>query len=149
MQCQECGNQATGCDQSKNVFCSVECHVVNVQRIPHYSVSNLIDHDAFREVVYTDVNLQVTTQALKPGEMIGESKVEFIPEIHPKATQIIHILIGEAKVTIFSEGTMAYEVLIRQDGTDMVIVPPNTYHLIENTGTAMAKFLMVYSPHVH
>ena len=149
MKCSSCDKEAVFADKLKNVFCTKECYFsyTKVTRpLIHYDMSELLEKQQFRNLFYTDENLQMATQTLKVGEKIGEGKDGALPEIHPKATQVIYILSGDARVTIYSEDKTDS---IDLDEEQLAIIPPNTFHLIENIGTARLKLLTIYSPAVH
>jgi len=153
MKCSECGKQALFADKLKNVFCTNECYFVyrKVSRpVQHFSLHELLDDEKYRNLFYTDENLQMTTQTLKSGEKIGIGKNNSEPEIHPNATQTFILFAGSVKVTIFSEEKSESLMMgLGKHENQIVIVPPNTFHLVENTGPVIAHLLITYAPAVH
>lgn len=153
LKCSECGKQALFADKLKNVFCTSECYFSYrkaLRPLLHFTLEELLEKEKFRNVFYTDENLQMTTQTLKPGEKIGDGKDNSEPEIHEEATQVFLILRGRVKVTIFSEDKTDSIVMgVGRDEAQTVIVPPKTFHLIENIGTTIANLYITYSPPVH
>ena len=89
----------------------------------------------FREVLYTDANVQLVVMSLLPGEDIGE-------EVH-MLDQFLRIEKGEGKALL--DG-VEHEV---RDGS-AVIVPKGTRHNIINTSTTEAlKLYTIYAPPDH
>lgn len=156
LKCHACGKEAHFADKLKNLFCTNECFTsyTKVTRcIPHFNMTNLLASDEYRRLFYTDENLQMGTQTLKPGESIGQgdeyTKKPKKPEMHPTMSQVVIVFSGIANVTLFSE-EKTDSILLSKEGTDdMVIIPPNTYHLIENVGTDALRIFTIYSPPVH
>lgn len=156
LKCHACGKEAHFADKLKNVFCTNECFIsyTKVKRcIPPFNVSKLLESDEYRHIFYGDENLQLVTQTLKPGESIGKGdKQTKIPEVHVTMSQVIIVFDGTAKVTIFSEEKTDTIILTEENDEgshDMVVIPPNTYHLIENVGVDNLRILIIYSPPVH
>jgi mannose-6-phosphate isomerase-like protein (cupin superfamily) len=153
MKCYECGEHALISDKFLNVFCTNECYFAYskaVRPLLHYNLNELLVKEQFRNLFYTDENLQVATQTLKVGEKIGSDKDNASPEIHRDATQVFLLFQGTAKVTIFSEDKS--DSLVIGDAREMdqiAIVPPKTFHLIENIGKGPLRLLTIYSPAVH
>ncbi len=102
-------------------------YVANIEQL---SLTN----EYFREVLYTDMRLQLVVMALKPGEDIGE-------EVH-QLDQFIRVEKGEGKAVL--DGA---EHLIA-DGF-AIIVPQGTRHNIINTGTESMKLYTLYAPPDH
>ncbi len=102
-------------------------YVANIEQLA-------LKNDYFREVLYTDRNVQLVVMALKVGEDIGE-------EVH-QLDQFIRVEKGEGKAVL--DGV---ENLIT-DGS-AVIVPSGTKHNIINTGTEPMKLYTLYAPPNH
>jgi mannose-6-phosphate isomerase-like protein (cupin superfamily) len=93
-----------------------------------------LKNEYFREVLYTDMRLQLVVMALKPGEDIGE-------EVH-QLDQFIRVEKGEGKAVLDGvESPIA-------DGS-VVIVPKDTRHNIINTGAESMKLYTLYAPPDH
>ena len=91
---------------------------------------------AYREVVYTDVNLQLVYMTLQPLEEIGL-------EVHPTTTQFIRVESGFGTALIARQSYPLFPGAV-------VIVPPNTYHNIINTSTiTLLQLYTIYSPPEH
>ena len=102
-----------------------------IQNIEEKTLAN----DNFREVLYTDPNLQLVVMSLLPGEDIGM-------EVH-HLDQFIRIEKGSGKAILDGE-----ESLI-EDGS-VVIVPAGANHNILNTSeTEKMKLYTVYAPPNH
>lgn len=102
-------------------------YVANIEQLS-------LKNEYFREVLYTDMRLQLVVMALKPGEDIGE-------EVH-QLDQFIRVEKGKGNAIL--------------DGVDhpiadgsAVIVPKGTRHNIINTGTASMKLYTLYAPPNH
>jgi mannose-6-phosphate isomerase-like protein (cupin superfamily) len=93
------------------------------------------DNGYFRQVLYTDANVQLVVMSLKPGEDIGE-------EVH-QLDQFIRIEAGEGKSVL--DG-VEYEL---KDGYALVI-PKGTHHNIINTSSDKPmKLYTLYAPPNH
>ncbi len=157
MRCYVCSKQATMTDKLRNVFCTNECYTTYTKAtecIPHFNLERELGKEVFRNVFYTAKNksLQLATQTLKPGEKIGDERDPNLPDVHREAIQVIIVFSGRAKVTFFSEEKTSSIELTDEAGLaneDMVIVPPNTFHLVENIGTDDLSLFTIYSPSVH
>lgn len=94
-----------------------------------------LENKFFRQVLYTDTNVQLVVMMLNPGEDIGE-------EVH-QLDQFIRIESGEGKSIL--DG-VEHEL---KDGYALVI-PKNTRHNIINTSTSEPmKLYTVYAPPNH
>lgn len=90
----------------------------------------------YRNVLYTTPNMQLVLMSLLPFEEIGMEK-------HPSLTQFIRFEKGHGKVTL---GKSKYLV---NDG-DVIIVPPNTQHNIQNLSLdKRLQLYTIYSPPEH
>jgi len=105
----------------------MKSYVANIEQLS-------LKNEYFREVLYTDMRLQLVVMALKPGEDIGE-------EVH-QLDQFIRVDKGEGKAML--------------DGVDhpiadgsAVIVPKGMRHNIINTGTESMKLYTLYAPPNH
>ena len=90
----------------------------------------------YRNVVYTDKNIQLVYMRLRPKEEIGAEK-------HVRSTQFFRIESGKGMAIV---GRRRYRL---KDGV-VVIVPPNTIHNIINTSKTEDLLLYtIYSPPEH
>jgi len=89
----------------------------------------------YRKVINTTKNIQVVLMSILPGEEIGLEK-------HKKTTQFIKIEKGKG---------VAYIEFKRYNlkAGDSIIIPPNKFHNIINTGTKSLKLYSIYSPPIH
>lgn len=156
LKCQTCGKEALMADKLKNVFCTNECFTSYAKAkrcIPHFSLGTLLDSDEYRHIFYTDENMQMGTQTLKVGESIGRGDaLTKKPEMHPTATQVLTVFRGTAKVTFYSEektDSITITAKEAEGNEDMVIIPPGTYHLVENIGKKELRLFTIYSPAVY
>lgn len=105
---------------------------------PHHS--NLekltLRNKDYRRVVYTVPNYaQLVVMSIPSGEDIPL-------ENHRHTTQFIRIEKGKGKAII---GGHVYSL---KDGTD-IMIPPNRFHQIVNTGTKPLKLYTIYNPPEH
>ena len=89
----------------------------------------------YRKVIFTTKNMQLVLMSIPPGEEIGLEK-------HKKTSQFIRIDSGKG---IFVIGNNYHKL---KDG-DAVIIPPNKYHNIINTGKRSLKLYSIYTPPEH
>ena len=89
----------------------------------------------YRKILYTDGNLQVILQSLKPKETVPF-------EIHETATQFIRVESGFGSVTFNN-------IIHNMHEGDAIVIPKMTFHKVENTGTQDFRFYTIYSPKVH
>ncbi len=93
-----------------------------------------LKNEYFREVLYTDTNVQLVVMALKRGEDIGE-------EVH-QLDQFIRVEKGSGKVLLDGvESAIEYG--------SAIIVPSGTRHTIINTGPEPMKLYTLYAPPDH
>lgn len=93
-----------------------------------------IENSYFREVLYTDDNMQLVLMTLRPKEDIGIEK-------HP-VSQFFRIERGIGKVVIDGKEH-------RVKSGSGIIVPANTKHNIINSGDIPLKLYSIYSPPKH
>jgi mannose-6-phosphate isomerase-like protein (cupin superfamily) len=79
--------------------------------------------------------MQLVLMSIEEGQEIGREK-------HQYATQFIRVESGRAKAIV------GKNIFILKDG-DAIVVPPNTYHNIINTGKDPLKLYTIYSPPQH
>lgn len=91
-------------------------------------------NDYFRQVLYTDTNVQLVVMSLLPGEEIGA-------EVH-QLDQFIRVEAGSGKAVL--DGV---ESVITAGSA--IIVPTGVLHNIINTGTDSMKLYTVYAPPNH
>lgn len=89
----------------------------------------------YRRVLFTTLNMQLVVMSLKPNIEIGMEK-------HPKTTQFIRVEKGRGMAIISGKKRFL------KDG-DALMIPPNTYHNIINTGKNPLKLYTLYSPPEH
>lgn len=90
----------------------------------------------YRKVIYTLPEFQLVLMSLNPGEDIPL-------EIHKQTTQFIRIESG------YGQAIINKKKYILKDGVS-IIVPPNTYHYIQNTSkTKPMKLYSIYTPAEH
>lgn len=95
-----------------------------------------LENKAFRNVVYTDNNIQLAYMSLQPKEEIGL-------EVHPVTTQFIRVEAGTGTAIVNNHQYPLYPGAL-------IIVPPNSYHNVINTSPVLSLDLYtVYSPPVH
>lgn len=91
-------------------------------------------NDYFRQVLYTDTNVQLVVMSLKPGEDIGA-------EVH-QLDQFIRVEQGSGKAVLDGvENAIA--------PGSAIIVPTGVMHNIINTGADSMKLYTVYAPPNH
>lgn len=98
-------------------------------------VSDSLQNDNFRKVIFTAKNMQLVLMSLKPGEEIGK-------EVHPDVDQFFRIEEGMGTVVINGE-----EKIVVDD--DVIIVPAGAEHNLINTGSETLKLYTIYSPPNH
>lgn len=89
----------------------------------------------YRQVLHTTPQLQLVVMSIPVGEDIPREK-------HRKKTQFIRIEGGKGTITV---GRKKVNV---KDG-DSVMIPPDTYHRVVNTGKRPLKLYALYSPPEH
>lgn len=93
-----------------------------------------LDNEYYRNVIYTDDNIQVVLMNLQPGEDIPE-------EIHD-GTQFIRVESGIGEAIISG---VKYDL---KDGIS-VTIPSNTKHYIRNSSNVPLTLYSIYSPPEH
>lgn len=96
----------------------------------------------YRKVIFTTKTMQLVLMSLKPGIEIGKGPGKAGGEKHSKTTQFIRIEKGTGIAII------ANKKLSLKDG-DAIMIKPNTYHNIINTGKTPLKLYTLYSPPEH
>ncbi len=100
-----------------------------------------IQNDAFRTVLWTGENLQLTLMSINANEEIGL-------EMHPNIDQFLRVEQGEGMVRMGNQkSNLTYERSI-SDGT-AILVPAGTWHNIINTGKKPIKLYSIYAPPKH
>lgn len=95
-----------------------------------------IDNEYYRNVVYTDENIQIVEMSLRPGIEIGLER-------HPETTQFFRIESG------FGLARVDDTYYILENGIAFA-VPPNHLHNVTNLSeTEDLKLYTIYSPPVH
>lgn len=154
LNCDACGKKTHReegyVDLFKNVFCTKECYHQIGQKTHCVSRFNLTEQLAkglTRNLFYTCDTVQLGTQTLQPGEKIDD---EGKPEIHPTQTQVLIVYEGEATITIYRDNEpFPFVISDRAGESEMMVIPPGTPHVIENTGVGALEFFTIYSPPVH
>jgi oxalate decarboxylase/phosphoglucose isomerase-like protein (cupin superfamily) len=97
--------------------------------------------------------MEVATEVVPVGGRITDPLDITKPHVHPNSTQMIMVLIGDANVIIYQDNEPFGMPLSGDRKTretrDIIIIPPNVPHIIENTGSVPLVFLTIYSPPVH
>lgn len=102
-------------------------YVANIEQLS-------LENEYFRQVLYTDTNVQLVVMALKAGEDIGE-------EVH-QLDQFIVIEAGEGKAVL--DGV---EHAVGRGSA--IVIPKGTRHNILNTGAVPMKLFTLYAPPDH
>ncbi len=93
-----------------------------------------LENDFFRNVLYTDKNVQLVVMALNPGEDIGE-------EVH-QLDQFIRIEAGSGKAVLDGVEHAVAE-------GSVIVIPQGTRHNIINGMTSSMKLYTLYAPPDH
>jgi mannose-6-phosphate isomerase-like protein (cupin superfamily) len=100
-----------------------------------------LDNDAFRRVLFTGDNLQLTVMRLAPGEDIGA-------ETHADHDQFIRVEAGRARVELgATDGAVDETHEVEDDWA--VIIPAGVWHNVVNTGDGDLKLYSLYAPPEH
>jgi mannose-6-phosphate isomerase-like protein (cupin superfamily) len=102
-------------------------YVANIEQLA-------LANEYFRQVLYTDTNVQLVVMSLNTNEDIGE-------EVH-QLDQFIRIEKGSGKVVLDGVETMI------ADGS-AIVIPQGTRHNIINTGGNPMKLYTLYAPPDH
>jgi mannose-6-phosphate isomerase-like protein (cupin superfamily) len=89
----------------------------------------------YRKVIFTTKNMQLVLMFIPSGQDIGIEK-------HKKRSQFIRVESGKGKAII---GRKIHRL---RDG-DALIIPPNRYHNIINTGNKPLRLYTIYTPPEH
>ncbi len=101
--------------------------VINIEK-------ETLENDFYRNVIYTNDQIQLVLMTLYPGEDI--------PLEQHEGTQFIRIERGQCLIRI---GLKNYNL-----GDGMIaIIPPHTRHYVKNTGNDLLKLYSIYSPPEH
>lgn len=121
---------------------------------------DVLENTDYRRVVYTlagekGVSVQVVLMSVDAGEDIRL-------ETHPHTTQILQIFeglciaeIGYSKSLQYSGSKYRIRRGRREDKNialgkhSMLIIPPNTFHRVQNMGTTPLKLCSIYVPPEH
>ncbi len=161
-----CGKKAHHHNSMGKLFCTKECFMQMsdtdngdcMKCVKRFSTKDETHEDGERNIFYTDSNVQLVNHVLKAGQKIGLGKKNELPERHVKATQVFSITQGSVRVTIFSDMNTkwSYDIMALSSfesnptTKDMIVIPPNTLHLIENLSEDVdAHLFTFYSPPVH
>lgn len=100
-----------------------------------------LQNEAFRTVMWTGDNLQLTLMSLNPGEEIGL-------EMHPDVDQFIRIEDGEGIVRMGdNEELTDFEANVFDDF--IFVIPAGKWHNLYNTGNSHLKLYSIYAPPQH
>lgn len=102
-------------------------YIANIEKLS-------LENDSFRQVLYTDKNIQLVLMSLLAGEEIGE-------EIHD-VDQFLRVEKGVGTAIL---NDISHDIA---DGS-AVIVPAGTKHNLINTGNEMMKLYTLYTPPHH
>lgn len=89
----------------------------------------------YRKVINTTKNIQVVLMSILPLQEIGLEK-------HKKTTQFVKIEKGKGVAYICSK---RYNL----KAGDSIVIPPDKFHNIINTGNTNLKLYSIYSPPIH
>jgi mannose-6-phosphate isomerase-like protein (cupin superfamily) len=89
----------------------------------------------YRKVIFTTKNMQLVLMSIPFGQDIGREK-------HRKTSQFIRVDSGRGLAV---SGRKTHRL---KDG-DAVIIPPNRYHNIINTGKKPLQLYSIYTPPEH
>ena len=98
----------------------------------------------YRKVIATTKNMQLVLMSLKKNDFIKL-------ENHKNTTQLIRVEKGTIKIKLGNKNPKTLNDLksYKLQNGDSIIIPPNTYHYVENTGSNTAKLYTIYSPPEH
>jgi mannose-6-phosphate isomerase-like protein (cupin superfamily) len=94
-----------------------------------------IKNDNYRNVIYTDKNSQLVLMSLNVNEYIPLEK-------HKITTQFFKIENGNAIVYIEDK-----RYLLKKG--DSIFIPPNTLHMVKQSGSKKLKLYTIYTPPEH
>lgn len=110
--------------------------IEEIRKIWSDNVENgTLANDNYRKVESTTDNMQFVYMSLKPGQEIGKEK-------HKLATQFIKV---ESGIGVAEIDGQQYKL---EHGV-AVMVPPDTWHNIINTGNEKMKLYTIYTPPEH
>lgn len=138
-------------DALSNVFCTNACAsgCVKATCVPVFGFPELVERSKLHSVFFTDSNFQMATFKMVRGDKIGDEENRDKPDLHLNATQTILIFSGSLKVTVYRDD-IPYSVELSASGINQImVIPCNTPHLMENVNDDMAIGLLLYAPPVH
>lgn len=154
LNCKACGNEfhyAKGfIDESRqHTFCSLDCTYQIGQTsscVSTFNISNEMDKEKFRDVLYTCGTMQIVMQTLKKGEKIeGEDGK---PRINPSQSMVMMLMSGFANVTLIKDNE-PWLIELDSSAKDTIVIPPGTPHIVENVDNDnLLQFVTFYSPPV-
>lgn len=100
-----------------------------------------LENDAFRRVLFTGEQLQLTVMRLAPGEEIGWER-------HDGLDQFLRVEAGTARVELGADRGAADEVHDLADDW-AVIIPAGRWHNVVNAGDADLRLYSLYAPPEH
>ncbi len=113
--------------------------------------TTLKENTELKKILFLSAGLEIAVINIPVGGKIGE-KENTQPEVHPTRAQIFLVQTGSALVKLYMKDEKAdqleqFEVkLIESKVNDTIIIPSNTYHLIENVGSIPFTAVTIYSP---
>lgn len=100
-----------------------------------------VANQAFRTVLWSGKNLQVTLMTIQPGEDIGL-------EVHEDHDQFLRVEAGVGLVQMGpSQSDLSYEMSVEDDSA--VFIPAGSWHNLTNTGDEALKLYSIYAPPEH
>lgn len=99
-----------------------------------------LNNNYYRNVIWTGSNIQLVLMSLLPGEVIDM-------EIHNDIDQFIRIEKGNMRALISKDGITFDEYILKDN--DIIIIPRQHYHQIENIGNEDLKLYSIYGPPNH
>ena len=106
--------------------------------LPYYDniEQSTLENEYYRNVVYTDKNIQIVEMSLQPNEEIGLER-------HSGTTQFFRIEKG------YGMAQIEKNFYILEDGSAFAIPPNNLHNVVNLSSTKPLKLYTIYSPPVH
>lgn len=109
-------------------------YVVNIEEAT-------IQSEAFRTVLWTGTQMQMTVMSIQPGDDIGL-------EVHDDHDQFLRVEQGIGFVQMgAAKDHLDFEANVEDD--DAILVPAGAWHNVTNTGEVPLKVYSIYAPSEH
>lgn len=109
-------------------------YVVNIEEAT-------IQNEAFRTVLWTGTQMQMTVMSIQPGDDIGL-------EVHDDHDQFLRVEQGIGFVQMgAAKDHLDFEANVEDD--DAILVPAGVWHNVTNTGEVPLKVYSIYAPSEH